>query len=53
MKLKSLMLLTTGAALAAPAVIAQDMTDEMTIVMLGWCLSGQPGQRPTQTLTKR
>jgi putative spermidine/putrescine transport system substrate-binding protein len=35
MKLKSLMLLTTGAALAAPAAMAQDMVDDMTLVSWG------------------
>jgi putative spermidine/putrescine transport system substrate-binding protein len=35
MKLKSLMLLTTGAALAAPGAIAQDMADSMTVVSWG------------------
>jgi putative spermidine/putrescine transport system substrate-binding protein len=35
MKLKSLMLLTTGAALAAPGAIAQEMADSMTIVSWG------------------
>ncbi len=35
MKLKSLMLLTTGAALAAPAAFAQDMVDDMTLVSWG------------------
>jgi putative spermidine/putrescine transport system substrate-binding protein len=35
MKLKSLLLLTTGAALAAPAAMAQDMADSMTVVSWG------------------
>ena len=35
MKLKSLLLLTTGAALAAPAVTAQDMANTMTLVSWG------------------
>jgi putative spermidine/putrescine transport system substrate-binding protein len=35
MKLKSLMLLTTGAALAAPGAMAQDMADSMTLVSWG------------------
>jgi putative spermidine/putrescine transport system substrate-binding protein len=35
MKLKSLMLLTTGAALAAPGAFAQEMVDDMTLVSWG------------------